>query len=370
MSSRKLFTLIFVGFVVLGISTADAQTGTSSATGQRIWGYTFGDFFWKADGDTARWGRGEYMGTEKGMMGGSLRRLYLGYDNQISSRFSTRVLLEANPGTTMANGSYGVIIKLGYLQWKAPDFVFYNQQFSIGLIPTPIFSFPEQAWGYRSVEKEALDARGIGRSVDQGISFNASFDKENNVGFILMAANGSGTRPDTDKYFEYSASLFLRMIDNRLSVETMANYKKQADGMHSSIFRGFLGYKTSVVRFGFEAAVIRENLYNQFEFITRHPFLISVFSALKFGFYSQELEFFARFDKYNPDTEYNSDKVYPADPRFVYNQSLLILGLTYNPVSVVSIMPNVYINMYEDKRTEGVNRRNDIVPRLTLYYRF
>ena len=370
MTAKWLNYLLAFGLLAFGISTADAQTGTSSTSGQRIWGYIFGDLFWKMDGDEALWGRGEYMGTEKGMMGGALRRLYLGYDHQINDQFTTRVLLESNQGTLMANGSYGTFIKLAYLQWNAPDFIFYHQKISVGLIPTPIFSFPEQAWGYRSVEKEALDARGIGRSVDQGVSYNASFDKESNYGFTLMAANGSGTRPATDKFFEYSASLFLRMFDKRLSVETMANYKKQASGMYSGIFRGFLGYKTSVVRFGFEAAVIRENQFNDFEFITRHPFLFSAFSALKFTFYSEELEFFARFDKYNPDTKYNTAKVYPADLRFVYNQSLLILGLTYNPVSVVSIMPNVYINMYEDKRPYGVNRKNDIVPRLTLYYRF
>jgi hypothetical protein len=370
MSTRKLFTLILVSVVVLGISTADAQTGTSSASGQRIWGYTFGDFFWKADGDTARWGRGEYMGTEKGMMGGSLRRLYLGYDNQISSRFSTRVLLEANPGTTMPNGSYGVIIKLGYLQWKAPDFLFNNQQFSVGLIPTPIFAFPERTWGYRSVEKEALDSRGIGRSVDQGISYNATFDKDSNYGFTLMVANGSGTRPANDKYFEYTGSLYLRLLEKRLTLETMGNYKYQGNGRHSSIYRGFIGYEITRFRFGFEASKIHDNLSTSAGMISQNPFLYSIFYAFKMKVMKQDFEFFARYDKFNPDLDFSDSKIYPNDRRFVYDQSLLIFGVNYNPIPTVSIIPNIYINLYDDKRAQEVNRKNDVVLRITLYYRY
>lgn len=337
---------------------------------KNIWGYVFGDLFWKADGDNVTWGRGEYMGTEKGMTGGALRRLYLGYDHQISEQFSTRVLLEANQGTLLPNGTYGTMIKLGYLQWKAPDFIFYNQQVNVGLIPTPIFSFPERAWGYRSVEKEALDARGIGRSVDQGVSYSASIDPENNYGFTLLVGNGSGARPAQDRFYEYTGSAFGRLFDQSLSLEIMANYKYQGNGLFSSIYRGFLGLETGALRFGFEAALIRENIDTGTESITRYPILYSGFAAVETNLFYSAIEFFVRYDMYNPDREFEDSKSYPADLRFVYDQSMLIVGANYKPIPEISIMPNVYMNLYDDKRATTESRKNDFILRLTLYYRF
>lgn len=365
---NKLIGLLIICAFSFTFSDVNAQTGTDSNS--RVWGYIFGDFFWKAEGDTARWGQGEYMDTEKGMMGGSLRRLYLGYDHKLSDRFTTRVLLEANPGTLMNNGAYGAIIKLGYLQWNAPDFLFHNQQFSVGLIPTPIFSFPERSWGYRSVEKEALDSRGIGRSVDQGLSYSATFDSDANYGFTLLVANGSGTRPAADRYFEYTGSMYFRLFERRLTFETMGNYKYQGDGRHSSIYRGFLGYELNRLRFGFEAAKIRNNVLTQNGFVNVNPFLYSVFYAFKLDVFKEEFEFFVRYDKFNPDSNFTNAKIYPDNLRFVYDQSLLIFGVNYSPIPTISIIPNIYINLYDDKRLENLNRKNDVVLRFTVYYRY
>lgn len=366
---KRVLLLVVSIVIVIGFCGVNAQNASKSDD-QRLWGYVFGDFFWKADGDEATWGRGEYMNTEKGMMGGSLRRLYLGYDHNLGSGFSTRVLLEANQGTLMPNGSHGAIIKLGYLQWNAPDYVLKNQQFSVGLIPTPVFTFPMRTWGYRSVEKEALDSRGIGRSVDQGFSYSATFDSEANYGFTLMVANGSGTRPAEDRFFEYTGSFYARLFDKRLTIESMANYKYMGEGLHFSIIRGFLGYELERYRFGFEAASIQNNVLSSTGFVKVNPFLYSVFYAFNFDIFEENVEFFARYDNFNPDTNFSNSKIYPDDLRFVYDQSLLIFGANYSPIPSISIIPNIYMNLYDDKRDVNQNRKNDVVLRFTLYYKY
>lgn len=183
--------IIFLGLTFLSQGMVHAQNSTDEEPEIKVWGYIFGDMFWKADGDGALWGRGEFMDTEKNAIGGKLRRIYLGFDNNIFDNITTRVLLETNAGTTDPSGKFSPIIKLGYLQWQMPGDFLNNQVLSVGLIPTPIFSFPEKSFGYRSVEKEALDARGIGRSVDQGISYSATFDEDSNFGFTALVGNGT-----------------------------------------------------------------------------------------------------------------------------------------------------------------------------------
>ncbi|MFN2373182.1 MAG: hypothetical protein ABR545_05175, partial [Cyclonatronaceae bacterium] len=129
-------------------------------------------------------------------------------------------------------------------------------------------------------------------------------------------------------------------------------------------------YEITRFRFGFEASKIHDNLSTSAGMISQNPFVYSIFYAFKMKVMKQDLEFFARYDKFDPDTDFSDSKIYPNDLRFVYDQSLLILGVNYNPVPTVSIIPNIYINLYDDKRAQDINRKNDVVLRFTVYYRY
>ncbi|MDZ7717493.1 MAG: hypothetical protein U5K72_01585 [Balneolaceae bacterium] len=347
-----------------------AQTSSEDEPKLEVWGYVFGDMYWKADGDEALWGRGEFMNTEKNAIGGNLRRIYVGFDHDISSNLTTRVLFETNSGTIDPSGKFSPIVKLGYIRWNVPVDFLHNNVVSVGLIPTPIFSFPEKSFGYRSVEKEALDARGIGRSADQGISYSATFDENSNFGFTTLVGNGTGNRPTETKRLEYTGSVFAKFLDSRLTVETMFNYKSQGDDRENSILRGFLGYETDRFRLGGEVARIINNVETAQGFNEVKPLLYSVFAAFNIPRISNDLEFFGRYDRFDPDTDFSTNKIYPNDLRFFSNQSLVILGLKYQPIERVSIMPNLYFNIYDEKRDEIEDRKTDIILRTTIYYSF
>ncbi|MDZ7692317.1 MAG: hypothetical protein U5K69_14480 [Balneolaceae bacterium] len=348
-----------------------AQAGSETENPKlEVWGYIFGDMFWKADGDEALWGDGEFMDTEKNAIGGNLRRIYVGFDHDISSNLTTRVLFETNSGTIDPSGKFSPIVKLGYIRWNVPMDFLHNNVVSVGLIPTPIFSFPEKSFGYRSVEKEALDARGIGRSADQGISYSATFDENSNYGFTALVGNGTGNRPTETKRLEYTGSVFAKFLDSRLTVETMFNYKSLGDDRENSILRGFLGYEADHFRLGGEVARVLNSVNTVQGFQDVEPLLYSVFAAFSIPQIGDQLEFFGRFDRYDPDTDYETGKVYPNDPQFFSNQALAILGLNYQPIERVQIMPNLYFNIYDEKRDEFDDRKTDIVLRTTIYYSF
>lgn len=365
MKNRVLGALAGVALVLLGFAASAQSTQPKG----HIWGYTFGDMYYKVGGDTLYWGKAEYAKTEKGALGGKLRRLYFGYDYAISDKLSARVLMESNASNVTGNGKFGFAVKLGMLEWKNAVPGIPGSTVRVGLIPTPVFAFPEKAWGYRSVEKEALDLRGFSQSADQGISFSGNFDEQGSSGFVLMVGNGDGNKPGSDKYLEYYGSVFKKFLDGALSLEVMANYKNFGNDMSRAIIRGFLSIERKHWRLG--AEVSQSLLDQSFEgkgIVTTKPLLASVFFTNDLPFIGEHARLFLRYDLFDPDTNYDPALSYEVSKN--YDEHLFLAGLHFTPHPKVNIIPNLYVNIYEPKKDGIVERKPDVVLRTTLYYRF
>ena len=62
----------------------------------RIWGYAFGDYYYKSHSDSLnRGGSNQYSGIQQGRNTFQVRRSYLGYEYKISKKFSAELLLAA-----------------------------------------------------------------------------------------------------------------------------------------------------------------------------------------------------------------------------------------------------------------------------------
>src|SRR5580693_1063152 len=60
----------------------------------RLWGYTFGDYFHKAHADSLnRGGNNQYSGVKKDVDQFQFRRIYIGFDYNISKKFMAEFLL-------------------------------------------------------------------------------------------------------------------------------------------------------------------------------------------------------------------------------------------------------------------------------------
>ncbi len=335
----------------------------------RIWGYSFGDLIYKAQGDTLYWGNTEYAGLEEKTIGSNLRRLFLGYDSKITDNIKARVLVESKATTTTKEGRFGLAVIYGCLEWDNMVPFIPNSKARIGLIPTPIFALPEKTWGYRSVEKDALDLRGLGKVIDQGFSFSGDFNQDKTAGFTLMVGNGTGNKPGIDKYLEYYASLYKKFWKNQLTIELLADFMRKTPEALQAIMRSFVSVEKPLWTFGIEAtqALTDEEISGEIKAI--NPLSFSLFLSNRLGFLSENWRSFVRYDFYNPATKYNAGAAY-ASPSQHYDEHSYWLGLHYKMKEKINFMPNIIINQYKAKNSQVVSRKADIVPRMTVYFQF
>jgi hypothetical protein len=86
-----------------------------------------------------------------------------------------------------------------------------------------------------------------------------------------------------------------------------------------------------------------------------------------------KLSFFVRTDVYDPDSEFNKDRIYSGSYSAYNTEMFAVVGLDYSPVKNVRIMPNLWYNSYQSRVKKASGRMKadyDLVPRLTLYYIF
>ncbi|HYN40470.1 MAG TPA: hypothetical protein VE129_01740, partial [Thermoanaerobaculia bacterium] len=96
-----------------------------------------------------------------------LRRGYLTFDFAIATTWSARFRLEVNsPGDFESSSRMTPFVKDAYVAWKDKGHELY-----LGISPSPTFERVEDFWGYRAVEKPALDLYRLGSSRDFGVAY-------------------------------------------------------------------------------------------------------------------------------------------------------------------------------------------------------
>ena len=209
----------FSGFLILFITmfniseaqfllNSDSAFKAGAPNSGRLWGYTFGDYYYKAHADTAnRGGSNQYTGIPKNRNEFAFRRIYLGYDYNISQKFAVELLLAAednvvqgnNPptGDLLSDGKLTFYIKLANIRWKN---VWKGTDLVVGQMGTPTFSLlSERVWGYRSIERTITDIRRT-PSFDFGAALQGLFDSKGNYFYNIMVGNGTGARPEGDNF--------------------------------------------------------------------------------------------------------------------------------------------------------------------------
>ncbi|HTI07338.1 MAG TPA: hypothetical protein VL832_02245, partial [Puia sp.] len=176
---------------------SDSAFKAGSANSGRLWGYVFGDYYAKGHSDSlGRGGSNQYTGIPSSRSAFQFRRIYLGYDYNISSKFTAELLLAAednfpagNPpsaaaatGDQTANGKLTFYIKLANIRWKN---IWKGTDLVVGQIATPAYPLlSERIWAYRSIERTISDIRRT-PSYDMGAALQGKFDAKGNYGYNL-----------------------------------------------------------------------------------------------------------------------------------------------------------------------------------------
>lgn len=395
---KKVYTVFFI-LLCVAFDCA-AQQDTSFKPGTSLWGLMFGDYFYKSGGENPGWAsKGQYANVSKDFHSFQLRRLYFGCDFKATPNLTAHILLEANDKSLLAINTYSPFIKQAYMEWKNPIDIGAPITVNIGLIPTPVFTITERTWGYRSVEKDILDSRGISAAADFGVSVSGTFDEKENYGYNFMIGNGTGVKaPDfTPKNFasrekEIYSSLYARLLERRLTLEGFFDFRdgevEPATGaeLGRMLFRGFASYQIpKVMMIGVEAGRI-SNQNAGFRHVSADTaektkiaaditeVFMSFFASAPLTFLSDDIEAFARYDFFDNDNNYDVLNTYVSAPLTDgnyfrnYKESLLVLGMAFRPAGNMSFIPNVEINSYKKQGGSVPERTNDVTLRMTFFY--
>ncbi|MGF7230527.1 hypothetical protein [Arachidicoccus sp.] len=390
---KTAFSLLIIFWVIAGTrQTANAQyllnndsafKAKTPMTGH-LWGYVFGDAYYKGSADTLGRGGAQYSGVPKNRTAFQIRRAYLGYDFNINQKISTEVLLEATNSETLSDSKMAFYVKLANLRvkdlWKGTDLV-------LGQISTPGFAMSsEPLWGYRSIEKTQIDVRGT-PSYDLGAALQGKFDpKTGNFGYDLMVANGNGAKQESDNYKWLYSDIWGKFFDKHLYVNLYADYNQMSpiNGLKHSrnMFKGFVAYTIPTFTVGVEGYI--NNLKNDDQATEISTGNVDVLSVKAKGIsvfargalIKNKLNFFARYDASNPNDKIDNSKY----SKYVGNTSgyndpntkdqFITAGLDFTPDSKVHFMPNVWIDSHKNQGPVSKYNASDVVYRLTFYYIF
>lgn len=390
---KRLFLLVLcIGFLLSNnsikaqfVSNSDSAFKSGTPNSGKLWGYMFADYYLKGDADTLNRGSStQYSGVPKNRNAFQIRRLYLGYNYNITKKFATEVLLEAAPGEGLTDTKLAFYIKLANLRikdlWPGTDLV-------LGQVATPGFSMSsEPIWGYRSIEKTIIDVRGT-PSYDLGVALQGKFDpKTGNFGYDLMAANGTGAKPEGDNYKWLYGDIWAKFLDKKLYLNLYADYSRMSPvaGMqHSrSMIKGFVAYTVPKFTLGLEAYSNNLQHDNQATEISTGNVDVLTVNARGISVFTHgtivkdKLSFFARYDAFNPDNKIDNNKY----NKYVGNTSgyndpstkeqFITAGLDFTPVKNVHLMPNIWSNKYTNQGFASKYDANDFVYRLTFYFVF
>jgi hypothetical protein len=394
-----------------GIRNTQAQTPTSAAgtvdstftPGGKFNAQFFGDVYYKMHADSlSRDNNGQYTGgsaaapnVPKNSNNFQLRRVYLGYNYDISKSFTTEFLLayeEGNAGSTLdLTSERSIYMKLANIQWKN---IYSNATVVFGAQATPGYVFTSEAnWGYRSIEKTLTDKNGIIKSSDLGLGLRGAFNDGRDYGYDLLLADGTGQKLPTlfsaggdnsGRNKKLYVDLWGKFMDKKIVVQAYFDDQKTSDPANNNVstLKFYAAYATTPLTVGAELfmqtktnSVKDSNFSSQkTEIVDQKPFGFSVFATAQI--IENSLNVFARFDMFNPDNGYLTSgvKYTSADNALGFaNSTFIVAGLDWTPYKNVHIMPNFWYQSYSAKatgQTGKVSSDNDIVPRITFFYKY
>lgn len=325
-------------------------------SGGKFSGYMMGDFYYNID---------HHDSEIKDLDGFWFRRIYFTYDYTISSSFSSRLRLEMNnEGDYTSSKTMIPFVKDAYLAYK-----FGKQKAYFGISPTPTFNLIKKFWGYRSVEKTALDQQRMASSRDFGLTLKGQFDSEGILEYQIMIGNGSGNKQEIDKGKSFMASISYWPIQE-IVLQVYGDYAERNGKADTYIGQIFLGYKSKLLHGGLQYSrqyfdFRDENVDCDYPQFNCRLSILSVFLA---GNITEKIKLLGRVDRmFEPNPVGDEVDYTPFDTQSSF--FIFIGGVDFQIMEDVSIIPNIQFVRY-DANSDGITPANDIYGRLTFFWKF
>jgi len=218
-----------------------------------------------------------------------ISRAYLTYGNKLSPALSFKWQADVGRLSDSLDSRLIVYLKNALIRWKHRHLVL-----TLGLQTMNIFRVQEKNWGYRFIEKSAMDRKKFASSADLGIGAQWTWSKNMLIDFQI--SNGTGyKKSENDRYKKYSFLLLYgaSRLNKKggFNLGIVGSYEPyRRAGLHSQHLFGFFGgFANRFLRLGVEA----NRLQNQ-----AGQILLSVYSAFRL---SPPIILWTRFDYYQTD---------------------------------------------------------------------
>ena len=264
----------------------------------------------------------------------NFQRQYFGYGGEVSDKVSYKILFDVgrtNLGTTLDKKGKEISEDTRLVAFLKKAQVNYKSsfgKFNFGLIGMNTYGVQESNWGYRFIEKSAIDNNGFSATADIGVGFSRSLI--DNLNLSLLFVNGEGfKKPQGDKYHKiafnatygegnlnkndgYNAGLVYTTESTNTDPTTMV-----------SVFGGFAGMG---LRLG-----------GEYDMLTKGSVESNIISVSANYTVRDNIDIFARYDMV--DDNDNADK---------NGKNYLVTGIVLACDGGISVAPNLRMVNYEN----------------------
>ena len=277
----------------------------------------------------------DYSSTEKAS-GFNFERQYFGYGGEVSDQVNYKILFDVgrtNVGAAVIekDTSYKsedtrlvVFLKKAQINYKSSF-----GRFNFGLIGMNTYAVQESNWGYRFIEKSAIDKNGFSATADIGVGFSRSLI--DNLNLSLLIVNGEGFKnPQGDKFqkIAFNATYGESNLNKNDGYNGGLVYTTESTDTDpttmTSVFGGFAGMG---IRIGGE--------YDMQTISGVNKNIVSVSTNYTVR---DNIDVFVRYDIYDGDTSIDNN-----------GKDYLVAGIVLICDGGISVAPNVRTTTYEDE---------------------
>ena len=266
-----------------------------------------------------------------------LKRQYFSYGIDISDEVKFRVVFDVgrtDVGTVLRKdgGEKSEDTRLvAFLKKAQIDHRTSYGKISMGLIGMNTYNIQEKNWGYRFIEKSAIDKYKFSSTADLGIGFSRVL--VNQLKMSLQVVNGEGYKnPQSDKYHKiafnstYGEHNLVKNSGFNAGVVYTTEQTDDKPNTMASLFGGFAGMG---LRLG-----------GQFNMLKKDGIESQIISVSSNYSMTDKLDAFVRYDMFDP----NTDEI----DGWKDNSTYLIAGIQLSCGNGLLVAPNIRVESYED----------------------
>ena len=258
----------------------------------------------------------------------NLNRQYFSYAVDMSDDIKFKVIFDV--GRSATDSRLNTYLKKAQVNYKTS-----YANISLGLIGMNTYGVQEKNWGYRFIEKSAIDLHKYSATTDIGIGFSRLLIE--NLNISLQVLNGEGYKqPQLDKYHKisFNATYGERRLNKNDGYNTGIVYSTEAtDSEPTNMISAFGGFAGMGLRLGVE-----------YDMLTKGETESSIISVSANYSFMDNKDIFFRYDIYDGDTSVKED-----------GSSYIITGILLSCGNGLSVAPNMRIESFEndsDSKTE------------------